>query len=267
MTYGKEEINNGIIEHISNSTRMLKEIESFILNNVKDAFEKIVYEEEEKYSINTNEFNKLDIVIKKELVREIIKRLTNSLKDIDSTHIEMILDLSDKQVGKSLDLPYGIIALKGYDNIAFGKNYKNKKKEQKRELEPINLQIPGSISLPHSKNIITTKLKEYQKGIEIPKQGYTKWFDYDKIENTVLLRTRQEGDFIQINSKGNRKKLKSLFIDDKIAKENRATVPLITDGSHVIWIIGGRISEKYKLTENTKTILEISMHGGYNDGR
>lgn len=267
LTYGKEEINNGIIEHISNSTRMLKEIESFILNNVKDAFEKIVYEEEEKYSINTNEFNKLDIVIKKELVREIIKRLTNSLKDIDSTHIEMILDLSDKQVGKSLDLPYGIIALKGYDNIAFGKNYKNKKKEQKRELEPINLQIPGSISLPHSKNIITTKLKEYQKGIEIPKQGYTKWFDYDKIENTVLLRTRQEGDFIQINSKGNRKKLKSLFIDDKIAKENRATVPLITDGSHVIWIIGGRISEKYKLTENTKTILEISMHGGYNDGR
>ena len=81
------------------------------------------------------------------------------------------------------------------------------------------------------------------------------------------MRTRQEGDFIQINSQGSRKKLNSLFIDDKIPKENRDAVPLITDGSHVIWIIGGRISEKYKLTEDSKTILEISMHGGYNDGR
>ena len=77
---------------------------------MEDAFEKIVYEGEEKYSINTNEFNKLDIVIKKELVREVIKRLTNSLKDIDSTHIKMIIALSDKQVGKSIDLPYGIVA-------------------------------------------------------------------------------------------------------------------------------------------------------------
>ncbi len=267
LAYGKKEINNGIIEHISNSARMLKEIEEFILNNMENAFEKIVYEGEEKYSINTNEFNKLDIVIKKELVREVIKRLTNSLKDIDSTHIKMIIALSDKQVGKSIDLPYGIVAVKGYDNIVFRKSYKDKEKDQKGEFEPITLQVPGSISMPHSNKIIIAKLKKYQKGMGIPKEGYTKWFDYDKIDNAVLLRTRQEGDFIQINSQGSRKKLNSLFIDDKIPKENRDAVPLITDGSHVIWIIGGRISEKYKLTEDSKTILEISMHGGYNDGR
>lgn len=268
LAYGKKEINSGVIEHISNSANMLKEIETFIINSVENVFRKIVYEGEgKKYSINMSEFNKIDIVIKKELVREIIKLLTNSLKDIDSTHIEMILDLSDKQVGKSLDLPYGITALKGYDNIVLKKTYKGHKKHSKEEFEPINLQVPGSILMPNSDKIITTKLKEYEKGMEIPKEGYTKWFDYDKINNTVLLRTRQEGDFLQINSQGNRKKLKSLFIDDKIPKKNRDGVPLITDGSHVIWIIGGRISEKYKLTEDSKTILEISIHGGYKRGR
>lgn len=269
LAYSKKEINRAVIEHISNSASMLKEIETFILNSVEKVFRKTVYEEEEgkEYSIDIEEFNKLDIVIKKELVREVIKYLTSSLKDIDSTHIEMILDLSHKQVGKSLDLPYGIMVLKGYNNIILRKTYNDQNKHMEGEFEPINLQVPGSISIPYSDKIITTKLKEYKKGMEIPKEGYTKWFDYDKINNTVLLRTRQEGDFLQINSQGNRKKLKSLFIDDKIPKENRDGVPLVTDGSHIIWIIGGRISERYKLTENSKTILEISIHGGYKGGR
>ena len=49
----------------------------------------------------------------------------------------MIIALSDKQVGKEYDLPYGIVAAKGYDNIVFRKSYKDKEKDQKGEFEPL----------------------------------------------------------------------------------------------------------------------------------
>jgi len=88
-----------------------------------------------------------------------------------------------------------------------------------------------------------------------------KWFDYDKIENTLKLRTRKTGDYLQINSQGGRKKLKDYFIDLKVPKEERDQVLLVADGSHILWILGygGRISEKYKITDQTKTILSMKI--------
>ncbi|WP_246241084.1 tRNA lysidine(34) synthetase TilS [Anaerocolumna sedimenticola] len=96
----------------------------------------------------------------------------------------------------------------------------------------------------------------------IPRNGCTKWFDYDKIKNTVLIRTRKEGDYIQIDSVGSRKKIKSLFIDEKIPREKRDLLPLLADGSHIMWVAGGRMSEAYKVSEETKVILEINLDGG-----
>jgi tRNA(Ile)-lysidine synthase len=89
-----------------------------------------------------------------------------------------------------------------------------------------------------------------------------KWFDYDKIENTLKLRTRKAGDYLQINSQGGRKKLKEYFIDSKIPKEERDQILLLVDGSHVVWIIGhgNRISEKYKIKDQTKKILSIKLN-------
>ena len=59
--------------------------------------------------------------------------------------------------------------------------------------------------MPHSNKIIIAKLKSTKRVWEFLKKAIQKWFDYDKIDNAVLLRTRQEGDFIQINSQGSRK--------------------------------------------------------------
>ena len=69
------------------------------------------------------------------------------------------------------------------------------------------------------------------------------------------------GDFIQINAQGGRKKIKDYFIDKKIPAKDRSKQLLLADGNHIMWIIGGdnRISERYKIDGNTKTILEMKL--------
>jgi len=123
------------------------------------------------------------------------------------------------------------------------------------------LKIPGDTYIPEINHRIQTRIIKYKKNLIIPKDGYTKWFDYDKINNTVLIRTRNSGDYIQIGSQL-RKKIKSLFIDEKVPREKRDLVPLVADGNHIMWVIGSRISEAYKVNEDTKAILEISLNGG-----
>ena len=53
-------------------------------------------------------------------------------------------------------------------------------------------------------------------------------------------------------TRGHTKKLKEYFINEKVPKEMRDTMLLLTEDSHVIWAVGQRISADYKIDENTK---------------
>jgi len=52
-------------------------------------------------------------------------------------------------------------------------------------------------------------------------------------------------------SDGRSKKLKSIFIDMKIPRDKRDDIPLICCGDEVLAIVGGRVSEKYKVNKNS----------------
>ena len=100
---------------------------------------------------------------------------------------------------------------------------------------------------------------------EIKKDKYKVYIDKDKVKNKLVLRNRLEGDiFSPIGLKGS-KKLKDYFIDEKIPREERDNIYFIADGKDVVWIIGGRLSEKYKITENTKEAIEINIIRGLYD--
>ena len=94
---------------------------------------------------------------------------------------------------------------------------------------------------------------------EIPEKKYTKWFDYDKIIESLVLRTRKPGDYLTVNLEEDKKTIKEYMINEKIPKEMRDTIFLFADGSHVLWVIGYRISQHYKVTDQTKRILQIQI--------
>ena len=87
----------------------------------------------------------------------------------------------------------------------------------------------------------------------------TKCFDYDKIKNTVCIRNRKSGDFLTINKQMGTKKLKSYLVDEKIPSELRNVIPVIADGNHILWVYGHRISEYYKIDENTIRVMKITI--------
>ena len=99
----------------------------------------------------------------------------------------------------------------------------------------------------------------------IPQKTCTKWLDYDRIESLVL-RTRQPGDYLAINDRLQKKRLKDYLIQEKIPVKNRENLLLLADGSHVLWVLGRRISSAVKVTEDTKRILRIHIRGGKENG-
>ena len=85
----------------------------------------------------------------------------------------------------------------------------------------------------------------------IPEKADTKWLDYDRISNGLVLRTRRTGDYLTVNSAGGRKKLKDYMIDEKIPRRDRDGIPLLASGHEDFWFIGHRIGETCKIREDT----------------
>lgn len=262
LPLAEQAINSKAIEHITKAGQQLSEIEEYLFKMTQSAYEWIVSWKKDVYYLQVKEFNQEDIVIKKNIIREILAKLIGGFKDLEAFHIDLVLGLCGKETGKRLNLLGGVIAERGYDDIKLYKGHAVFTETMDYALEEQTLNIPGSNILPECNIILNSRLIKYKKNMIIPQNGCTKWFDYDKIENTVLIRTRKSGDFICINKQGNKKKLKQFFIDEKIPKSTRDSLPLITDGSHIMWIPGYRRSEAYKVEEGTRLILEINLDGG-----
>ena len=122
-------------------------------------------------------------------------------------------------------------------------------------MEPV-----GSFSIP-DRGCIEFKLIAYNQDIEISKKIYTKMLDYGKIKDTLYLRTPEDGDYMVIDTKGSTKKLSRVFIDNKIDRVERENWPVIACGKEIIWAIGLRFSEAYKIDECTERILYINYIG------
>jgi tRNA(Ile)-lysidine synthase len=262
LGYAVKEINSGAVGNINEAAGQLREIEEYIASNVAIRSQALVKQSEKVYRIGVKELQEEPIVLQKGIIRTVLENLAESRKDLEAKHVDAVLSLSEKQVGRYIHLPYDMIAEREYQEIKFFRDKSLLKENTELEImAPIRIKIPGRIFLPRYKKILETELFTSKKNDPIPKSSCVKWFDYDKIENAVELRTRKEGDYIQINDLGGRKKIKDYFIDKKIPKKMRDSQILITDGSHVMWIpgVGERMSEKYKVDETTTKILLMKM--------
>ena len=65
-----------------------------------------------------------------------------------------------------------------------------------------------------------------------------------------------------MQSGGGHKKLKDYLIDSKIPQNQRDSLVLLAEGKEIIWVVGMRISEAYKITQDTKRILSMCVNGG-----
>ena len=233
----KEEVNDRAAEHVLRMASLASQADVYF----KAEAAKILGEDRTR--VSNGVFDAQPELIKGYLVREMIAEAAGQEKDITARHVEAVCSLTGPGGGTHVDLPYGLQAVRGYEWLE------------------IRLRDQVPVYGENMENLLEMRVFPWKKDREIPKNQYTKWFDYDKIKGTLCVRTRETGDYF-LYSGGKRKLLKRYFIDEKIPEEMRDRIPLLVDGNHVLWVIGHRISEYYKVNEDTCTILEVTLCKG-----
>ncbi len=263
----KEAVNERTTEHIAAMADDMIKIEEYIMTQVDNAYAQYVSRTEDGTPVlNLGALAELNDHIVKELILRILEKLTPRRKDITRNHIEGILALCDGPGEKNMNLPYGIKVVKSYDRLIFNKTEET---DIPSEQDGLRIKVPsltegeGWTTVLNDGRIVTIRVRSYRNKPEIPNKAYTKWFDYDKIDCSKLyIRYRESGDHLTINSEYSRKSVQDYMVDEKIERYRRDRIPLLAQDNHVLWIFGYRISEYFKLTDETRRILEVEITEG-----
>ena len=276
ITYAEQQINSKAVLHMQQTAEYLRQVKQFLDSTEKEIYDRAVQKQGERIRLSIPILQEAPSFLQTNLIYTIVSECGGG-KDMSELHINQVLDLVKKQSGRGIDLPSGVRVTRSYDTLLFAKKSFDDFVQtdemscaglEKNPSEMLQQQwyqkvqkgdLPAEYSYGEKGECLAFRVFPYKKTEEIPKNRYTKWFDYDKIDSDIFLRKRRNGDMIRLKS--GTKKIKALFIDEKIPKEARDQIILVACETEILWIPGIRSSEAYFVDETTTRILEIKWSG------
>jgi tRNA(Ile)-lysidine synthase len=235
--------------------------EQWMSEKTRELYLQLVTSENESLCFEVTEFEKQHKAMKRRLVRETFYRLTGSLREITALHVRQVLDLfTGARVGSELKLPGNVRGVCGYGTVSF--SLCEDLDSPEIDKKPIRLEVPGVTNLAQLGIQLDARLVEPSLDLPLPLDKKQAYFDFDKTGEDIWVRFFLPGDrFVPSGMQGH-KKVKSYFIDEKIPREKRLSIPILTNGDDdIIWIYGERISGQFCVAENTKKVLFIAGKG------
>ncbi|MBN2520989.1 MAG: tRNA lysidine(34) synthetase TilS [Bacteroidales bacterium] len=260
----REDSSNSSTKYIRNKIRhnilpLLEEINPRITDSMVETIERIA-DAETIYSDAVKAF-KNKCTTQKGDVLYIDINLINQYKELKKTYLYEIIreyGFSNKIIKDVLNSLTGIS----------GKNFYSKThrivKDRKTLIITPYLQAEDNkyyVDRDNTEIDYPVKLKieiiDCHLGIDIVKDQNFAFFDIDKLSFPLILRKWKSGDYFQPFGMKGLKKLSDYFIDMKLSIPEKENIWILASGEKIIWIIGHRTDEHFKITSTTKTALKI----------
>jgi tRNA(Ile)-lysidine synthase len=238
-----EEINISYKKNILRSVGYLNDTYEILQSYVQEAKKECVSHNDNKIFIDIEQLRKfvaVETVLFEILVGEGIPK---------NLAIEAI-SLLNSQTGKSVKF-LNIEILKNRNNIVVCKESKYNMPE---EVEIF------SNDMEKLKNFnVIAQMVEYSENLEIKKTENMAYLDYDKLKFPLIVRKWKDGDKFFPFGMNNMKKLSDFFNDKKLSIFEKSEVLILTSGTNIVWVIGLRIDNRYKISSNTKNVLVMEF--------
>ena len=232
----------------------------FIRRSVDRAAEDVIAHDSADVVLDRSAFSELHPSVQRHLLRRAVEIAAGTATDLDFTHVEDMTRLMTGPSGKQVHLPGQVMLEVGRDRayVSVGES----RAALLPELAPCRsrLVLPGSItsgSWTVSARVLddfdTTPAPADAHGLRL-----TEKFDADVLGSELFVRTREQGDVFCPLGMGSEKRLADFMKDSHVPVRWRERLPVIvTSSGDVVWVVGWRIADWAKITDNTRRVVEL----------
>ncbi|MGM0499730.1 MAG: tRNA lysidine(34) synthetase TilS [Bacillota bacterium] len=249
-------INDKAREVIARSSNIIASENKFIEQLALKKYKEILIEENTlKVIIDFIKFKKIDQVLQRRIYRLIYNKINNNLDDLYFDHILEIEKLiNNDQTGRGIDIASKIRVEISYSKLIFFKNEISNDKNKKI----IEIKLDEEVEIDKKRSLSSAVIDK--KDFSFVESSDCSAFDLNKLNLPLKIRSRKPGDkFVPLGMNGH-KKVKDILIDEKVPKYLREKASLVVDAKdNIIWLAPYRISDDYKITEETDKVLILRL--------
>lgn len=232
LPFLKEE-NQRVHEQFQRFSQEITEDEKYLQTLAKDQMKEMCQEfGDAEICLNITLFMQVPLPLQRRGIHLILNYLyKQKATDLTALHVDLIQQLiRSKNPSGSIDLPNGLKVMKSYEQCKFTFT----EVEQASGFYYI-LSEGSDLKLP---NQLTIRM-EQSTGDKLKVQDNILILDPNTVQFPIIVRTRRPGDRIKVKGLNGSKKVKNIFIEEKIPLQDRASWPIITDNSgQILWIPG-----------------------------
>ena len=245
-----------LVEHLGELAFLCRQETQFIDEEATKLLDMITFDSSKhSLTLSLTTFNTLSCSLQYHIIRQAIKKIKGNLRKIDRGHIKSIIDCANKDKPQiKVNLPENITVKKIYNRLRFSlgdmietRNFSYSINNMGRlQIQEINKTISFT---EISKNDFMLSAHSTEEA----------FLDLDKLKWPLKARNFRTGDkFIPLGVNGF-KKVKDIFIDNKIPSEERKKIPILVSRGDIVWVYGIRIDDRYKINQETKRILRCKV--------
>lgn len=229
-----KETNANLHETVQHLTETLREDERFLTEAAEMALESLVHfdEKAKTATFSIKKFQACSVSLQRRIYRLILNYLYEELpSQLSYIHEEIFLTLFHLEApNKSVDFPRGLIVERAYDQALLC--FQDTMKKAKGIEERID-SVPSVISLPNGATLSVSYTDK-----KVAEAEHTYIFSKEQVSFPLHIRNRKAGDRMSWYGLQGRKKLKSIFIDEKVPRKIRDEMFVVTDDSgEIMWVI------------------------------
>lgn len=102
-------------------------------------------------------------------------------------------------------------------------------------------------------------IDDYDKSYKITPDKNVALLDFDCLNFPLILRRWEKGEYFKPLGMSGFKKLSDFFIDQKVSIPEKENAWILASGKNVVWIIGYRIDDRFKITPQTEKVMRIEL--------
>ena len=189
------------------------------------------------------------------MLRTAAERLTGGRDEIDFAPLEAATRFSRiARPGRSCALAAGLWLRVEVERIVIGP------RAQIFETYDWPRLVAGALPVGWHLKIDTVDASGWQPPQAEPVSSWTVFIDAERLAQPVTLRSRRPGDRFQpLGMDGHTVKLSDFFVNQKVPVAQRDAWPLLVCGQEIVWLVGLRLDERYRVTERTRMVKRLSV--------